>query len=176
MGSTVVLRSRSAQALGATMMALSAAGVLTGVIDGVETLLRFGAPISLFGVLGWGAFWKPNVEITDGGVTVTNIARTIEVPWPAIDSVDGRYGLRLETAYGRVTAWGAAAPAGRQRARSQQSPAAVAVTRRLDELRAAGHLLDPKLERPAAATTWHRPVVVVLGVLAVATPLLPLLT
>ena len=56
-------------------------------------------------------------------MTVANTLRTTQVPWPAIDRCDGRYGLRLDTAYGRVTAWGAAAPVGKQRARSRTVPA-----------------------------------------------------
>jgi hypothetical protein len=31
-----------------------------------------------------------------------------------------------------------------------------AVTERLEQLRAAGHLDDPRLERPHLTTTWHR--------------------
>ena len=124
MGPTVLLRSRSTQALGAAMVVASVAGLASVVLGGTDAILQFAAPLALFGVLGWGAFWQPRVEVSDGGVTVVNTLRTVEVPWPAVQSVDGRYGLRLETAYGRVTAWGAAAPAGRQRARGVQSAAA----------------------------------------------------
>jgi len=175
MDSTVTLRSRSAQTLGVVMVVVSVAGLVSSVVDGLDTMLRFGAPLALFGVAGWGAFWQPHVEVSDGGVRVANTLRTIDVPWPAIESVDGRYGLRLTTAYGRVDAWGAAAPAGRQRARQQESPAARAVIDRLERLRASGHLDDPRLERPAPHTVWHRPLVLALGVLALASLVLPLL-
>ena len=175
MASTVLLRSRSARALGAAMIALSVLMLGSGVMGGVTTVLDYAAPMTLFGVLGWAAFWRPYVEVSDGGVTVANTLRTIEVPWPAIESVDGRYGLRLQTAYGRVTAWSASAPKGRERAREQQSAAAIAVTSRLGQLRAAGHLDDPRLERPAPATLWHRQLLGAITVLVLATVTLPLL-
>ena len=129
MASTVLLRSRSARALGATMVGLSVLMLGSAVTGGVTTVLDFAAPMALFGVLGWAAFWQPYVEVSDGGVTVANTLRTVQVPWPAIESVDGRYGLRMQTAYGRVTAWAASAPQGRERARELQSEAALVVDR-----------------------------------------------
>ncbi|MEO5653551.1 MAG: PH domain-containing protein [Marmoricola sp.] len=175
MTSTVLLRSRSARALGATMIGLSVFMLGSALVGGVAALLDFAAPTVLFGVLGWAAFWRPYVEVTDGGVTVANTLRTLEVPWPAIESVDGRYGLRMQTAYGRVTAWAAPAPKGRERAREQQSVAALAVTGRLEELRVAGHLDDPRLERPAPVTVWNRQLLVAIGVLVLASVILPLI-
>ena len=175
MGESVLLRSRGGQALGAAMVLLAVVGLGVALVDGVEELLRFGAPVALFGLLGWGSFWRPHVEVTDGGVTVANTLRTIEVPWPAVTDVDGRYGLRLTTAYGPVTAWGAAAPMGRQRARREDSPAAVVVRERWEALRTAGYLDDARLERPAPRTTWHRPLIAGLAALALASAVLPLL-
>jgi hypothetical protein len=175
MGPTVQLRARSTQALGAAMMALSVAGLASVVFSGTEAVLQFAAPLALFGVLGWGAFWQPRVEVSDGNVTVVNTLRTVEVPWPAVQSVDGRYGLRLLTAYGPVNAWGAAAPVGRDRARGVQGPAANAVSERLEALRAAGYLDDAKLERPAPRTAWHVGLIAALAALGVAAVVLPLL-
>ena len=175
MGPTVQLRSRSTQALGAAMAVLSVVGLVSVVVTGSDAVLQFAAPLTLFGVLGWAAFWEPRVEVTDGGVTVVNTLRTVEVPWPAVQSVDGRYGLRLETAYGPVTAWGASAPAGRARAQGVQSAAADAVSERLGALRAAGHLDDAKLERPAPRIEWHLGLIVTIAALGVATVVLPLL-
>jgi hypothetical protein len=171
---TVRLRARSAQVLGAAMMVVAVAGVLSALVAGGDTILRFAAPMALFGVLGWGAFWRPYVEVSDGGITVANTLRTVEIPWPAVEEVDGRYGLRLRTAYGPVSAWGASAPAGRDRARGGQSEAATAVNQRLEALRAAGHLDDATLERPTPRTVWHLPLLAVLVTLAVASLVGPL--
>jgi hypothetical protein len=173
MGTSVRLRSRSTRALGAVMVVLAVLGLGSATLGGIDDLLRFGAPVALFGILGWAAFWEPYVEVSDGGVTVANTLRTIEVPWPAVDEVNGRFGLRLQTAYGPVTAWAAGAPGGRQRARTRESPSSAAVSARLEELRAAGHLDDRRLERPALVTTWHRTLVAAIGVLLVGTVVLP---
>lgn len=175
MGPTVRLRSHSAQVLGVVMVAVAVAGLASAVWGGVDTLLQYGAPVVLFGVVGWGAFWQPSVEVSDGGVTLVNTLRSIHVPWPAIQAVDGRYGLRLTTAYGTMSAWAAQAPAGRQRARGMQSPSSELVTERLQTLREAGHLDDPRLERPAPVTEWHWPLLAALGILTLASVLLPAL-
>lgn len=155
------------------MVMVAAGGLVSAVADGAA--LEFGAPLVLIGLLGWAAFWRPCVEVSDGGVLVVNTLRTVHVPWPAIEAVEGRYGLRLRTAYGAVTAWAAGAPTGRQRARGVDSEAARAVTERLEALRAAGHLDDRRLERPDLRTTWHRELIAAIGALLVASVALPLL-
>jgi hypothetical protein len=175
MGTTVMLRSRSARTLGAVTGAITATGLVSMAVDGLQVLLTYGAPLALLGVLGWAALWRPYVEVSDGGVTVANTLRTVTVPWPAVEGVEGRYGLRLRTAYGPVTAWAAGAPAGRQRARGEESEAAQAVLDRLESLRTAGHLDAPRLEQPGLLTSWHRELLAALVVLGVASVLLPLL-
>ena len=118
-------------------------------------------------MLGWAAFGEPYVEVTDGGVTVANTLRTIEVPWPAIDEVEGRYGLKLLTAYGPVTAWAASAPAGRQRAHAsrRESSASRLSSRGSRELRrgrppgrSAGW------SAPRLTTTWDKTLVAAVTV------------
>jgi hypothetical protein len=172
-GRTVVFRSRASVALAIAMVATGVVGVVLAVLDGSEALRTFGAPLVLFGVLGWAAFWRPHVEVSDGGVRVVNTFRTVLVPWPAITEVDGRYGLRLQTALGTVTSWAAPAPSGRGRARQQNIAAAELVNQRLAELRAAGYLDNPVLERESLETEWDVPVVVAAALLVVASLLLP---
>jgi hypothetical protein len=176
MGTTVLLRSRSARALAVAMVVVAVVGLVSVAVDGIDVVLDYGAPLVTVGLSGWAAFWMPYVEISDGEVVVRNTLRTVHVPWPAIESVEGRYGLRLVTAYGSVTAWAASAPGGRQRARVEQSQSAALVGARLEELRAAGHLDDRRLEAPRLRTTWHREIIAALALLAVATVVLPLLS
>ncbi len=175
MGHTERIRARSAQTLGVVMVVASVVGVVSAALGGVDVLLRFGAPLALFGLFGWAAFWQPYVEVSEGGVVVANTLRTVEVPWPAVDEVDGRYGLTLRTAYGVVSAWAAPSPTGRQRFHGGSGRAAEAVETRLEALRAAGHLDDRRLERPHPRTQWHVLLLVAMGVLVVASVLLPLL-
>ena len=172
-GHTVVIRSRASVALAVAMVATSTVGVVLSVAADADALRVFGAPLVLFGVLGWAAFWRPHVEVSDGGVRVVNTFRTVQVPWPAITEVDGRYGLRLQTALGSVTSWAAPAPSGRTRAREGSSEAAEVVNQRLAELRAAGWLDHPVLERDSLETTWDVPVVAAATLLLVASLVLP---
>lgn len=174
-GPTAVVRSRSGQALGLAMVVTAVVGLGTLLTEGGAPLLNYGAAVLLFGFLGWAAFWQPHVEVSDGGVRVANTWRTVDVPWPAVEEVEGRYGLRLRTAYGAVTAWGAPAPAGRDRARRGTGSAADLVNARVAELRAAGYLDDAVLERPHPRVTWHRTTILVAAVLLVAVVVLPLL-
>jgi hypothetical protein len=172
-GRTVVIRSRTSVALAVAMVATSVVGFVLSLAADSDALRVFGAPLVLFGVLGWASFWRPHVEVSDGGVRVVNTFRTVQVPWPAITEVDGRYGLRLQTAFGTVTSWAAPAPSGRLRAREGSSEAAVVVDQRLEELRAAGYLDNPVLERESLETVWDVPVVAAAALLLVASLVLP---
>ena len=129
-------------------------GVGTVLVEGLDSVLQFGAPSALFSLLGWAAFWDPHVTVSDGGVTVANTLRTVQVPWPAVDAVEGRYGLRLATPFGTVHAWAAGAPSGRQRARDRTSEAATLVEQRLGDAARARATWATVV---SSATRWRRP-------------------
>jgi Bacterial PH domain len=121
------------------------------------------------------------VIVDDSGVQVVNVFRTIHLPWPSINAVDTKWALRLYTAYGRYTAWAAPAPSVHEVLRASHqdaahlpddtyaadgirlgdlptSPsgnAALMIRRRWQELRGAGHLENPRLERERPVVTWH---------------------
>jgi hypothetical protein len=128
----------------------------------------------------WATFWRPRVEVSDSGVRLVNVTRTIDVPWPALHAVETKWALTLVTSYGRFTAWSAPAPGARGAVRSlatradaravadasggvapgdlADSPSgsvAAAVRDRWSQLRAAGHLDDPRLERDRVPVRWH---------------------
>jgi len=58
----------------------------------------------------WAVFWRPCVIVSDAGVRLVNVTRTIDVPWPALRGVETRYALTLDTEYGKFAAWAAPAP------------------------------------------------------------------
>lgn len=139
-----------------------------------EVVLRWTPALLLLGVGGWLAYGRPEVRVDDEGVTLQNVLRRIVVPWPALVEVDSRYGLRLETTDGnRWGAWAVPAPVGMQRARGDQTEAAVLVRQRWEQLRGQGAISA----RPDAAVRvepdpWAMGT---LAVLAVASPLSVLL-
>ena len=171
---TEVLRSSAMWGVGVATLVASAV-LLALAVPSLGTLVDAAAPALLIALLGWAAFVNPRVEISDGGVLMVNVFRTVEVPWPALLSVEGRYGLRLGTSYGAFTSWSATAPAGRSRRHTSESDVATAVRRRWDRLRDAGWLEDPRLERPRAQVRWHLPVIAAAGVLVLACVAVPLL-
>jgi hypothetical protein len=128
----------------------------------------------------WATFWRPRVEVSDGGVRLVNVTRTVDVPWPAITGIETRWALTLLTQYGRFTAWAAPAPGrgpvrratrvdpnllGRTVGTAAEAPATITVgpadqaaeivRDRWEQLRAAGHLDNPMLEHERAPVRWH---------------------
>jgi Bacterial PH domain len=130
----------------------------------------------------WATFWRPRVAVSDAGVELVNVTRTVFIPWPALQDIDTKWSLTLITAYGRFTAWSAAAPGARgallslggspqEHGRRGPQPAeavrpgdlvdspsgsaAALIRRRWDAVRAAGHLEEPRLEHDRAPVRWH---------------------
>jgi hypothetical protein len=165
------------------VMAIAAAVVLVSVAftNGATATLLTVPWLALFITGCWAVFWRPMVRVSDAGVRLVNVTRTIDVPWPALQEVSTRYALTLTTAYGRYAAWAAPAPSAGTALRSSMrfrpsgapddgeitavsvgdmpgsmsGDAGAAVRRRWDALRAAGHLDDPRLEFDRAPVRWH---------------------
>lgn len=176
MGHSQVFRASTPRAVGAATMVFSLACLASLAIAGSgDAFVRAIGPLGLLGLFAYAGLWASYVEVSDGGVTVRNIIRTVHVTWPSIEDIDGRYGLRLQTAHGRVTAWAAPAPAGRERLTGHPSEAAQVVQQYLDRLRGQGHLDHPRLEHETADVTWHREIIAAGVALVALTALAPLL-
>lgn len=193
----VTIPSRFGRFLAVAVAIVIAGGLISIVIGGGwEELLRYCWPLLFIAFSGWALFWQPSVSVSDGGVTIANVLRTIHLPWPSIQRVDTKYALTLYTAYGHYAAWAAPAPsrytvgstdkselkrlpestffAGTVRPGddpgSDSGQAALVVRRRWEALRDAGHLDDSRLEKPRPDVRWHWPTItgfVVLGVASV---------
>jgi hypothetical protein len=167
-------------------MALAVIGLATSMIHDPLATLRYLPVAALVVYCVWAAYWWPAVIVTPAGVTIKNITRTIELPWPAIQRIDTKYALTLYTAYGSYSAWAAPAPGRAEIARagsdkvyrehsaglpestvvggqirpgdlpnSSSGAAALIVRQRWEELRDAGLLDNPQLERVKPRITWH---------------------
>ncbi len=182
----------------AAVFALVFVAATNGFADALVTLPW----LCLFVTCCWAIFWRPSVVVSDAGVRLVNVTRTIEVPWPALVDVETRYALTLVTAYGRFAAWAAPAPGAgtalrtSMRSRPARSDAddeiitsasmgdipgtssgdaATIVRRRWERLRDAGYLDDPKLEFERPPIRWHWEIgaaVIGLAALSVGTLLL----
>jgi hypothetical protein len=154
--------------------------IVIAVAGNLEDFLGFLPWLALLAGACWAAFWRPCVEVTDGGVRLVNVTRTIDVPWPAITGVETRWALTLLTHYGKFTAWAAPAPGrgplrkaarvdpnllGRAVGASADGPPAITVgpageaagivRDHWERLRSAGHLDNPVLEYERAPVRWH---------------------
>ncbi len=194
---SLIFRPTSGRWLAGVIAALAAYGLASLALTGDATdVLRYAPGVALVGAVVWAAYWLPSVEVSDAGVTLHNVLRSVELPWPSIQRIDTRYALTLVTAYGTFAAWAAPAP-GRRGSKDVVEPdlrglpestygaagsvrpgdlpgtasgdAAVIVRSRWEALRDAGHLDQPRLERSRPVTRWHRGTLTVLAVLAATT-------
>src|SRR5699024_6520955 len=106
MGETHVFRTPTARVL---TIAIAIVAVIAMVYflseGGVLELWRSGPVVVLVVVLIWLVFWQPRVVVSDGGVTVANILRTVHVPWPQFTSVDSKWSLTVTAGEEKVSAW-----------------------------------------------------------------------
>jgi len=178
----------------AVAIGLLCAATLIGMIvsEGSSALWRYGPWLALIAGTCWALFWRPELIVDDGLITLVNPFRTVELPWPSIQRVDTKWALTLYTAYGTYAAWANPAPNRYQASRVTRNQVgelpestyadgsirpgddpstpsghgALLIRRHWEELRDAGHLDDPKLERARPVVRWH------LGTLAVGAVLL----
>jgi hypothetical protein len=168
--------------------------VMTIAGEGWNGVFRYSWLFVFVAYLGFVVFWKPTVEVSDGGVVLRNVFRSIHLPWPSIQRIDTKYALTLYTSYGHFSAWAAPAPtrfsvsdadkrelsqlpessyfAGTVRPgdnpTSDSGQAALVVRRKWEELRDAGYLDDARLETERPRTEWHLTTIVAFAVLGLA--------
>jgi len=201
-GTGITMPSRFGRVLAGFIAAIAVYGLVsTGVSTGVGSVIRYGWPFFFIAFVGYAVFWAPTVEVSDGGVTLRNVLRTIHLPWPSIQRIDTKYALTLYTSFGHYAAWAAPAPtrfsvgsvdktelqrlpestyfAGTIRPgdnpTSDSGQAAIVVRQRWEALRDAGHLENARLEQERAAVQWHPTTIAVLVLLGVAAVLSVLL-
>jgi hypothetical protein len=69
--------------------------------------------VAVFGFLTvavYAAFWRPQLDVTDEGVVVTNVFATHTVDWGAVHLIDTKWGLTLWVTGRRISVWAAPAP------------------------------------------------------------------
>jgi hypothetical protein len=191
----VVYRPVFGRVLAVITMAVCAAGVVAVFFTDAVSGLRYVWPILLVATVAWAVFWRPSLRVEEHGITVENVFCTFFVPWPAIQQIDTRYSLTLQTSRRRVTVWAAPAP-GRHRTLGLASKDFDGVTDTArgehGDLRPADAITTPTGnlaqlirghweglgergllalgEEPEAETvTWHRVTIGVLAVLTAAT-------
>lgn len=192
MTETAEFRPRSGRVMTIATAVLAAVGAVAALVQEPVNGLRYLPAFGLAVVLVWALFGRPAVLVSDGGVEIRNVLRTIELPWPSIVRIDTKYALTFYTAYGVYAAWAAPAPSRTHTlhatpddtrhlpetsyiggdirpgdlAGTPSGDAAAYIRRRWEQLHAAGYLDAPRLERDAPRVRWH--LVPAVGVAALA--------
>ena len=149
-------------------------------------------PLAFFSALAVALFWRPRILVEDHAVTVVNVLRTFEVPWPAILRIDTRFSLTLFTPERKIPVWAAPSPGIRGAVAIERSDVrnltesaygpghsvrpgdsvstpsgqvAFVLRKRWEALRDAGHLDSGAIEEGSLKATTHWVTIAVLGVL-----------
>ena len=191
----VEFRARSGPVLTVVVAVVCAVALVSTLLDDPAAALRYTPALVLPAVLVWAFLGRPAVIVSDAGVRLRNVLRTIDLPWPSIERVDTKYALTLYTAYGTYSAWAAPAPSRVQTMGSSRDDlrhlpesayiggavrpgdllssasgqAAAYIRRRWQELHDAGNLDGARLESDRPRVRWHVLPILAVVLLAAAT-------
>lgn len=180
MGPTVIFSTTFSRYFPILCAAGAGVAIILMVIDAGASELVTSAPFLAAAVaLVWALFWFPRVEVSDGGITVVNIVRTVHIPWPCFGSADARWTLSIDTAGGTVTSWAVPTGSGTARrlpkGRSETTQAekqlgtgtaeaaALVIGERYAQLQRAGHLAASTIARPELTRTFNTAGVITIG-------------
>lgn len=186
MGPTIVYRTAVARVLAWSFAVLTIlALVYFAVTGGLRELIASGGVAVFVGAVAWALFALPAVTVSDGGVTVRNVLRTVHVPWPVFRGVETAWALTVRTSEGDVESWAIPAASGlaargalapprrlRDRARSGTGTAgrgvnaavvALAIGERHRALADAGWLTGDTLQSVRPERRWNRDALLLLG-------------
>ena len=181
MNESAVYRTRSSKVLTVATGAMSVFALAYFAVEGgALEVVRSGPLMLLAAALVWAIFGNPRLELSDGGITVVNVARTVHVPWPLYQGVETQWSLRILTREGAVDSWAIPAPSGyaaRVTGTAGRLPHEVdaaarqperhalgrvdavsvsyAIAQRHAALAAAGYLDDAPVERIRLARSWN---------------------
>ena len=134
-------------------------------------------PLAALAALAYVALWLPNLRVSDEGITVRNVLRTVSIPWEALVHVDTKYALTLNVPGRAVPVFVAPAPGtvtasrlarrSRREGRSLEAPrpgdlvgtdsgdAAALVRERWAELQQAGRIEAGIAEQAPVTSRWN---------------------
>lgn len=168
------MHSTSGQVL-ASACALTALIALAGMTldSGWRGLLQFGALPILFAALVWAIYARPYVHVSENGVQLSNVFRTVQVAWSAIEDIELQWGLRVVTKTGNYSAWSVPPPRRSRRYAASvqlqpQSRETLAVVNQWQREEPTERPERPLLESEKPVKQWNRTTLIVLGVLILA--------
>lgn len=116
MGETLVFRTTFSRFFPAVAAAVALVVLISVIAQSGWAELWQSAPVILFVLaLIWALFWRPLVEISDGGIRLVNIIRTTWIPWPVFRSAQSQWTLQVHTSHGTFSSWALPASSGSAR-------------------------------------------------------------
>lgn len=114
MSDTKVFRTGFSRIFPWVAAAVVAAGAVSMVAQrGWHELWRSGPLLALAVAIVWLLFALPRVEVSDGGIKLVNVVRTVWVAWPNFRSADAQWNLKVRTDDGReFSSWALPASSG----------------------------------------------------------------
>lgn len=103
--------SRSGRILAAVTVGVF--GIALATTLPTTTASEFVRGLAVFGFLSvaaYAAFWRPQLDVDDNGVTVRNPFSTHRIEWGAIDRIDTKWGLTFFVGTRKISVWAAPAP------------------------------------------------------------------
>lgn len=103
--------SRSGRVLSVVTVGVFALAVGTTLFPfTADGFIRSVAVFSFLTAAVYAAFWRPRLDVTEHGVTVTNVLATHRIEWGAIELIDTKWGLTFHVGRRRISVWAAPAP------------------------------------------------------------------
>lgn len=92
---TYILRGPATRLYAYLLWALAGIAIVTSFGYGIRALATTGLVAAILALVAWLCYWNPRVILNAKGVTIVNPSRTFEVPWEAVESASGRWGLQV---------------------------------------------------------------------------------
>lgn len=100
---TLVLRTGGSRPIAVAGWVVCGIVAVLMVVDGMApALLAWPALVALVAYALW---WRPAVEVSDGGVTLREPLRDVHVPWPAVRGFEARWSFTVLSTEGRHASW-----------------------------------------------------------------------
>jgi hypothetical protein len=102
----LTLQSRFSRVLTVIIVLICAVTEVFVIREGDAGLaLRAAAPLGLVAYGAFVLFWAPLIRLSPTSVEIVNPVQTFVVSWPAIQNIETRWGLTLDTPTKKITAW-----------------------------------------------------------------------
>lgn len=164
MGPTEIFRPLFSRVLAYVVWAILAVSAISSFfVEDSKLQWRVIALTVFLAVAVWLFYLRPSVEISDGGILITNPLRTVHIPWPAVTDLDIRGTFVVTDHEGNHHSAYAAAIANKRNDLGLAGEVKTFAEHRMNVLAEAGFLSDVRPEG-AQLTTRHNTV----GIIALA--------